>query len=199
MEERRLLLAVALSLLVLTAYSLLFPSAPPPAQPPAPVASQPAATPLPAEAAAPAAAGTLAPSASALPTLADERERRVEVTGPDFTVAFSNRGARLVSWTLARYKDARGGPGGVVPAAGAGIRPLDVETGVADVDARLREALFRASAETVAVAAGGAGALRFEWSDGQIEAEKSLEFAASGLLTLRVRVKQQGRELPARI
>ena len=198
MDERRLLLAVALSLLVLTAHSLLFPSAPPP-RPPAPAASQPAATPLPAEAAAPAAAGTLAPSASTLPTVADARERRVEVAGPDFTVAFSNRGARLVSWTLGRYKDARGAPEEMVPAAGAGIRPLDVETGAADVDARLREALFRPSAETVPVAAGGTGALRFEWSDGQIEAEKSLEFAASGLLTLRVRVKQQGRELPARV
>jgi len=198
MDERRLLLAVALSLLVLTAHSLLFPSAPPP-RPPAPAASQPAATPLPAEAAAPAAAGTLAPSASTVPTVADARERRVEVAGPDFTVAFSNRGARLVSWTLGRYKDARGAPEEMVPAAGAGIRPLDVETGAADVDARLREALFRPSAETVPVAAGGTGALRFEWSDGQIEAEKSLEFAASGLLTLRVRVKQQGRELPARV
>jgi len=198
MDERRLLLAVALSLLVLTAHSLLFPSAPPP-RPPAPAASQPAATPMPAEAAAPAAAGTLAPSASTLPTVADARERRVEVAGPDFTVAFSNRGARLVSWTLGRYKDARGAPEEMVPAAGAGIRPLDVETGAADVDARLREALFRPSAETVPVAAGGTGALRFEWSDGQIEAEKSLEFAASGLLTLRVRVKQQGRELPARV
>jgi len=198
MDERRLLLAVALSLLVLTAHSLLFPSAPPP-RPPAPAASQPAATPLPAEAAAPAAAGTLAPSASTLPTVADARERRVEVAGPDFTVAFSNRGARLVSWTLGRYKDARGAPEEMVPAAGAGIRPLDVETGAADVDARLREALFRPSAETVPVAAGGTGALRFEWSDGQIEAEKSLEFAASGLLTLRVRVKQQGRDLPARV
>jgi YidC/Oxa1 family membrane protein insertase len=202
MEERRLLLAVALSLLVLTAYSLLFPAAPPPPQAHAPVASQPSAPPPAAEAAAPASAASAPASpatAASSPTVADERERRVEVAGPDFTVAFSNRGARLVSWTLARYKDARGGPEEMVPAAGAGIRPLDVETGVADVDARLREALFRPSADTVQVAPGGTAALRFEWSDGQVEAEKSLEFAASGLLTLRVRVKQQGRELPAKL
>ena len=199
MDERRLLLAVALSLLVLTAYSLLFPAAPPQPQPPVPVAGQPLATPAPAEAAAPAAASPGAPSAAPVPALADERERRVEVTGSDFTVAFSNRGARLVSWTLGRYKDARGAPEEMVPAAGAGIRPLDVETGTADVDARLREALFRASAETVHVAPGAPAPLRFEYSDGQIEAEKSLEFAATGLLTLRVHVKQHGLELPAKI
>jgi YidC/Oxa1 family membrane protein insertase len=199
MEERRLLLAVALSLLVLTAYSLLFPPAPPPPQPPVPAAGQPASTPPPAEAAAPTAAAAGAPEATPLPTVGDERERRVEVAGPDFTVAFSNRGARLVSWTLARYRDARGAPEEMVPAAGGGLRPLDVETGVADVDARLREALFRPSAESVQVAAGATASLRFEWSDGQLEAEKSVDVAASGLLTLRVRVKQQGRELPAQI
>jgi YidC/Oxa1 family membrane protein insertase len=199
MDERRLLLAVALSLLVLTAYSLLFPAAPPQPQPPVPAASQPLATPAPAEAGAPVAASPDAPSAAPVPAVADERERRVEVAGPDFTVAFSNRGARLVSWTLGRYKDARGAPEEMVPAAGAGIRPLDVETGAADVDARLREALFRASTETVHVAPSAPAQLRFEYSDGQIEAEKSLEFEATGLLTLRVRVKQNGRELPAKV
>lgn len=197
MDERRLLLAVALSLLVLTAYSLLFPAAPPPAQPPVPAASQPLATPAPAEAGA--VPSPVAPSATPVPAVADERERRVEVSGPDFTVAFSNRGARLVSWTLGRYKDARGAPEEMVPAAGAGIRPLDIETGAADVDARLKEALFRASAETVHVAPGVPAPLLFEYSDGQIEAEKSLEFEPTGLLTLRVRVKQNGRELPAKI
>jgi YidC/Oxa1 family membrane protein insertase len=199
MDERRLLLAVAMSLLVLTAYSLLFPAAPPQPQPPVPVASQPLATPAPAEAGAPTTESPSTQSAAPVPAVADERERRVEVAGPDFSVAFSNRGARLVSWTLGRYKDARGAPEEMVPAAGAGIRPLDVETGVADVDARLREALFRASAETVHVAPGAPAPLRFEYSDGQIEAEKSLEFEATGLLTLRVRVKQNGRELPAKI
>jgi YidC/Oxa1 family membrane protein insertase len=199
MEERRLLLAVALSLLVLTAYSLLFPPAPAPPQSAVPSTTRPAGERPLAEAGAPAAAASAPSAPGAASAVGDERERRVEVAGPDFTVAFSNRGARLVSWTLARYRDARGGPEEMVPAAGAGIRPLDVETGVADVDARLREALFRASDDTVQVAPGGTGALRFEWSDGQIEAEKSLEFAASGLLTLRVQVKQQGRELPAKV
>jgi len=52
MEERRLLLAVALSLLVLTAYSLLFPPAPQPQAPVQPTAATPgaAASAAPAEA-----------------------------------------------------------------------------------------------------------------------------------------------------
>ncbi len=197
MEERRLLLAVALSLLVLTAYSLLFPAATPAPVPPAPALAQ-APSPL---AAPPARAEAVVPQAAPpkASVVADERERRVEVVAPDFTVAFSNRGARPVSWTLARHRDARGAPEEMVPAAGALVRPLDIETGDADVDARLREALFRPSAETLSVGPSEPARLRFEYHDGEIEASKSLEFPAAGLVGVRVRVSYRGRELPCRI
>src|SRR5512138_3665050 len=150
MEERRLLLAVALSLLVLTAYSFLFAPAPQPQPQPTPtLAAAPANTtlpsaqpprPEPAEAAAPAAVGRSEVAAeSAVPAAGDDRERRVEVTAPDYTVAFTNRGARLVSWTLQRYRDDRGRPEEMVAAQSAAVRPLDVETGDAALDKRLRE------------------------------------------------------------
>jgi len=197
MEERRLLLAVALSLLVLTGYSLLFPPAPVPPAPVPPAPVSPAAAPgAPSPVAAPAAAETAVPPP---PAVADERERRVEVVAPDFTVAFSNRGARLVSWTLARYRDARGRPEEMVPAAGAGVRPLDVETGVPEIDARLREALFRASTETLTLPAKGPARLRFEHADGELEALKTLEFQASGLVAVRVTIRLRGREIPRRL
>jgi len=198
MEERRLLLAVALSLLVLMVYSQLFAPAPAPVAPsPSPTlspAGPTAATPPPA--AAPAPAPEAVPSA---PALADEKERRVEVQADDYTVAFTNRGARVVSWTLSRYRDARGGAEEMVPALGVAIRPLDVETGDPALDARLREALFRPSAETVIVSAAQPQSLRFAFSDGEVEAEKTLVFQASGLVTLGVKVRRQGREVPSRI
>ena len=105
MEERRLLLAVALSLLVLTAYQLLFP--PPPRArrpqrrrraPAAPARRCAAPTPTAGRAERPRAAPA-APAAPVAP-IADERERRVEVEGPDVALAFTNRGARLLSWQL---------------------------------------------------------------------------------------------------
>jgi YidC/Oxa1 family membrane protein insertase len=201
MDERRLLLAVALSLLVLTAYSLLFPSSPQPPAPPGPAAAtaaRPEATPT--ATATDAAGSTPAAEARvAAAAVADEREKRVEVAGADWTVAFSNKGARLVSWTLARYRDARGQPEEMVPAAGGGVRPLDVETGLSGVDERLREALFRSSTDSVHVPPGGSATVRFDYSDGQIEAEKSLEFQANGMVALRASVRQSGRELPCRV
>ncbi|HKZ33154.1 MAG TPA: membrane protein insertase YidC [Vicinamibacteria bacterium] len=205
MEERRLLLAVALSLLVLTAYSLLF-SPPPPA--PAPATAVPQAGPAtaltpapgPAEAAPPAAAEATRAAVAAPPAapVVDPRERRVELVAPDFTVAFTNRGARLVSWTLSRYRDARGAPEEMVP-AGAGVRPLDLETGIPELDASLRDALFVPSAETLALREDEPQLLRFEFASGEIEARKTLTFRAAGLVEVSVIVKRAGREVPTRL
>jgi YidC/Oxa1 family membrane protein insertase len=205
MEERRLLVAVALSLLVLTAYSLLFAPAPPaPAPVPAPSAATPAAMApdVPGRSPARRAAGPVTPEAAPraiAPTKADERERRVEATAADYTVAFTNRGARVVSWTLGRFRDARGQAEEMVPATGPGVRPLDLETGDPDLDARLRDALFVPSAETLSVSGAGPHTLRFEYSDGEVSAEKTIVFRTSGLVEVTVAVERNGQPLPRRL
>jgi YidC/Oxa1 family membrane protein insertase len=201
MEERRLLLAVALSLVVLTAYSLLFAPPPPPAASPAPSPSPPpvAVVEAPRGTAAVAALPTEAPTGPTTAPVAAEREHRVEVHAADYTVAFTNRGARPVSWTLARYRDARGAPEEMIPALGAGVRPLDLETGDPAVDARLRDALYKPSAETVAVAGTEEAPLRFAWSDGDLAVEKTLAFRATGLVAVTVSVTRNGQPVPARL
>src|SRR5437667_7750248 len=162
MDEKRLLLAVALSLLVLTAYQLLF--APPPRPRPSPAPSPAAgASVLPAPTPAPPFPGQPAPSPATravVARIADDKERRVEVQGPDVALAFSNRGARLLSWQLLRFKDPRGRPEEMVQAVIGGPRPLDLETGEPAVDARLRDALFKPSAASL-VLAGQAADLAF--------------------------------------
>jgi NAD(P)-dependent dehydrogenase (short-subunit alcohol dehydrogenase family) len=40
----------------------------------------------------------------------DDAERRIELEAPERAVAFTNRGARLVSWQLLDFKDRRGRP-----------------------------------------------------------------------------------------
>lgn len=200
MEERRLLLAVALSLLVLTLYQFFFaaPPAPRPAVAPSPVATK--AAPVPAEAAELPAESVPPPDKGSAPVVADERERRVEVTGPDVVAAFTNRGARLVSWRLARFKDVRGRPEEMVQSVLGGARPLDLETGTADVDARLRAALFRPSADALALSASGYQTLRFDYSDGDIVAAKELRFPPEGyLVSVSASVTRAGRPLPVRV
>jgi YidC/Oxa1 family membrane protein insertase len=213
MEERRLLLALALSILVMTVWGYWF--APSPRSksagtPGAPVAAReaPAAEPSVepgAPAAAPAAAGaprdTAAPRpAAATPVIADERERRVEAETPEASLAFSNRGARLLSWQLKKRRDARGRGEEMVPAGKRAPSPLDLETGEAEVDDRLREALFKPSAETFDFAASPEAELVFAWSDGEIEAEKALRFEAGGeIAVVRAQVRRGGRPLPVKV
>src|SRR5262245_39943610 len=123
LEERRLLLAVALSLLVLTGYRLLMPPAPraqAPASGPAAAATAPAPAALPEASPAP-------PAVPVQPVEADERERRIEVQGRDLDLAFTNKGARLVSWKLERFRDASGRPEEMVQVSPEGPRPLDLE------------------------------------------------------------------------
>jgi YidC/Oxa1 family membrane protein insertase len=123
----------------------------------------------------------------------------VEVQADAYTVAFTNRGARVVSWKLSRHLDARGQPEEMVSAQGGVVRPLDVETGDAAVDARLKDALFQPSAEALVVPGGRPQTVRFAFSDGEVEAEKTLVFEATGLVTIEVKARRQGRDLPVRL
>ena len=199
MEERRLLLAVALSLLVLTAYSLLFAPSPPPPSPAGPLVPSPAPKAAPPGVTEPTTRPAPAPVAAPLPAVADERERRVEVVAPEYAVAFTNRGARLVSWTLAHHLDAGGRPEEMVSAHSAAVRALDIETGDSALDARLREALFRPSAEALSVREAEPATLRFTFADGRVEAEKTITFPARGLVGVTASVKRDGQPLPRRL
>src|SRR5207244_5176144 len=113
-------------------------------------------------------------------------ERRVEVQGTDLLVAFTNRGARLVSWRLTRFKDARGREEEMVHTVPGGARPLDVETGDSILDGRLRDALFLPSADGLTTTADGfavgaaGGVLRLAYAADDLEAEKTLRFEPQG-------------------
>jgi YidC/Oxa1 family membrane protein insertase len=209
MEERRLLLAFALALLVLMAYSLLFA---PPATPPQPPVQAPQATTAPKPTTAPQAtptgtprptpaqaeAKTPAAATAGAPPLADSLERRVEVTALDYGVAFTNRGAGLVSWTLARHRDAEGRPEEMVPAYRSGPRPLEVVTGDGEIDGRIEQALFVPSSARLTVAREPQ-TLRFRFSDGEIEAEKTFVFRSEGLVAVTAAVRRDGKPVPSRL
>jgi YidC/Oxa1 family membrane protein insertase len=115
-------------------------------------------------------------------------------------VAFSNKGARLLSWKLRRFTDASGRPEEMVTAAPGGPRGLDLETGDAELDARLREALFLPSAETVAIRGKGETELSFRYVEGDVEAEKTLRFRYPGyVVEVSARVRKAGSERPVRV
>ena len=182
--ERRVLLAVTLSFLVLVLYQQWI--GPPPvveSVPGEPVAGTAGSPGLPEASAARTAAvetpGTAAASAAVadpppapgspavVPVVADDRQRTVVVES-DFVLAeFDNRGAELVSWRLKHYVDDNGEPVELaMPEAAAGrSRPFSLLVpGRPDLTARLDDALFRPSADRLRLGPE-AEALAFEYED----------------------------------
>jgi len=210
MEERRLLLAVALSLLVLTAYQLMFP---PPPRPPAdaePVASpttegaeapdSPVAVPEPAASPSDAVEPALE-EAVAEARVSAERERRIEVSTRDIEIALTNRGGELLSWRLLAYRDGRGRPEEMVQTFQGAALPLSIETGEPALDARVSDALFESSApDHIDVSPSGEATLRFEFADRDLRVEKTLRVPGEGyLIGVSASVEYQGRRVPIRV
>ena len=182
--ERRVLLAVVLSFIVLYSFQALFP-------PPAPVprrADGPAAEGSRADASAqppgqaPSTAGPAVQpsggSSAAQPLVADAAEREITVENAEVHAVFTTRGGTLKSWRLKRYLGADGKPLDLVPAALAAdrARPFTLQTGDAAVDGVLAAALFKASAETLDVSSSPAQ-LTFEYRDASgLTARKELAF-----------------------
>jgi YidC/Oxa1 family membrane protein insertase len=150
--EKRVLLAIFLSFLVLYVFQALFvkpvpkPGAPGSAkttQTPAattPVPGAPASAPTPEAPPAPS-----IPSAPAAATLVgDAAERDVPVETPFVTAVFTNRGARLKSWRLKRFLDADRQPLELVTHEFGDAQPMPFSLGVSDpaITKRMNDALF---------------------------------------------------------
>jgi YidC/Oxa1 family membrane protein insertase len=202
--EKRVLLAVFLSFLVLYGYQALFPAPKPQptgrAQATKPSASEPTAarpgTPPATTTAAtppqPSTAGTAlteqtehAPAA----VVTEAAERTITVDTAAVTAVFTNRGARILSWRLKWYKDDLGKPVDLVP---EGLpndmpRPFALRTEDPAISARLNAALYKGTA-------GGAAApdrlevtspadLTFEFQDaGGLQARKVFRIDPNGFI-----------------
>ena len=198
--ERRVLLAVTLSFLVLVLYQRwLGPPLPPEtaADDPADLAaSGPGSAAVPPGPRSPIdATGAFSPAVSGapavdvapdapevVPVVADARPRSV-VVETDFVLAeFDNRGGELVSWKLKHYADENGDPVELVQpeVASAGARPFTVRVrDDPDLTARLDAALFRPSADRLSLGAEP-GVLTFDYEDSAgLRARKTFRFQQS--------------------
>ena len=181
--EKRVLLAVALSFVVLYGYQAMFPPPKPPQR--APVSAEAPASP---EAGSAATASPSAPSVTATPQLeapaapapvvADKDEREIVVENDSVRAVFTTRGGALKSWRLKKYQDAAKAPLEIVPQdTPAGLpRPFTLSVDDPRISAVLSQALFRPSATAVDVRTGPA-TLLFEYADASgVHARKQLSF-----------------------
>jgi YidC/Oxa1 family membrane protein insertase len=199
--ERRVLLAVFLSFLVLVLYQRFLAPAPVPVDqfvtgPAEPGTAAPtpgvgavasganpavAGTPQPVSPA-PSAAGPTGAETAFAPTVSDQTDKDIVVETDLVRAVFANRGAELISWQLKQYGDDSGGQVELIPPDVAPDQawPFSlVIPGNPELTARLDQALFRPSIDRLRLT-GESGTLAFDYEDSSgLRAHKSFSFQSS--------------------
>ena len=171
--EKRVLLAVVLSFVVLTVFRAYLPA--PKRVTSAPVSSSSASPPQPVAAAqttASAPNGTAAPppstpAATAAATVADSAEREIVVTTNLVRAVFSNRGGVLTHWTLLKYADHEGKPADLIPAGlpPTMARPFALRLSDPQRNAVVNTALYRTAGGDAIDVRDKPVTLEFDYSD----------------------------------
>jgi YidC/Oxa1 family membrane protein insertase len=212
--EKRLIVAIVLSFLVLMGYQYFFvkqdkpaPKAEVPAVeiPSAPVPGTSEAVRAQDKAAAAAAEPVQAEPAPPQDTtaVAGQAETDIVVDTPLFRAVWSNKGAVLKSWALKKHKNSRKEDLEIVPALAAEIGRFPFSMGLDDAELaeRLNSSLYEASVAGLDLADGEDGELHFLFSDGVfVRAEKTFGFTGgSYAMTTAVRVWKEGQPVTASV
>jgi len=211
--EKRLILAIVLSFLVLMGYNYLF-------NKPDKAALKPEVQTAAPSTSVPGTAGAIQEQRKADPTeaqpaqsepappqdlgaVAGGAEKDVVVDTPLFRAVWSNRGGVLKSWALKEHKNSRKEDLELVPALAAEIGRFPFSLGLDDaaLAGTLNAALFEASGADLALADRETGEIRFVFSDGaSVRAEKTFGFTGgSYAVTTEVRVWKDGQPVTASV
>jgi YidC/Oxa1 family membrane protein insertase len=182
--EKRVLLAVVLSFVVLYGYQAMVPRPKPPvpagaaqtAAGGAQATNGSATTQPPASAPQPALEAQTPPAAA--PVVADTSEREIVVENESIRAVFSTRGGVLKSWRLKKYQDAAHAPLEIVPqdAPQGSFKPFTLTVEDTRTAATLSQALYRPSATALDLSSGPS-TLTFEYADATgLTARKELAF-----------------------
>ena len=183
--EKRVLLAIVLSFIVLYGYQAIFPPPEPAKQAPVtqtpapPQAGAPNATPTaPGTPGDPAEAAAIEQAPTASPIVGDSTERDVTFENGSVRAVFSTRGGVIKSWRLKKYLNAANEPLELVPQdVPAGLpKPFTLSVNDAALSKTLAQAFYRPSA-TAVDASSSPQKLLFEYQDASgLTARKEFAF-----------------------
>lgn len=204
--EKRLILAIVLSFLVLALYQMIFMKNRPQPEPEVPVQTEVAAQ---AAEAAPAPAGpepqkedsTVPPPA--FEETKAEAETQVVIETSLYRAVWSNKGASLRNWTLKDHLDEQQEGLELVSrrAAETGRYPFFLDTQDDELDGQANAGLFVPSVSRLSLADGETGEVIFYYSDGNnVKIEKRFVFTGGTYqLDIQVSVWKDGRQVEPRI
>ena len=205
--ERRVLLAISLSFLVLFAYQTYFAPPPPPAAP----AAAPVTPPVTGSAAAPATGGASTPAAGATGTnfdpgpapLAVEKgesaERDVTVETRTVRAVFTNRGARLKHWILKDYRNDGGEPLDLVPdpdGVNHALLPFSLRLEEQQLTSAANGGLYQTDASGTIDGSSSPVTLTFGWQGGGLAVSKTFTLQPQGyLVSFTATVQHDGQSI----
>jgi YidC/Oxa1 family membrane protein insertase len=217
METRRLILAIALSILILIGWQLLFVKKAPQAVSPAGKIAQSAAAPTaarPAEQAPQPKPGPENPPENQpnnliINKIEASEDLSIAVRTSLFEATWSNKGAVLTSWKLRNHLDAKKEPLDLVAPASreTGVFPFSLLEEAPDADlaaiasSQVNSARYQANSSAIDLADGETAELKFEYSDGRsLEVEKTFKFTGGRYdFDVTVRVRRNGQPVDAQV
>ena len=198
--ERRVLLAISLSFLVLFLYQSYF--APPPA---APVETSTggsaagAAIPTPPPGGSPV---TPSPDPAPPPVKVDEgesSEREITVETRNVRAVFTNRGGRLKHWVLKQYRNEGGEPLDLIPAAEAvnnALVPFSLRLDDQDATSAANGGLYQSDATGTIDASAQPATITFAWRGGGLAVRKIFTLQPDGyIIAFTATVQRNGQAL----
>jgi len=200
--EKRLLLAIVLSFLILIGYQALFVKREPmPEQTPeqlTEIQRQPE-TPLPKKEPAPKEEAPQTTASEDLEAVAGDGEEQIIVDTALYRAVWSNKGAVLKSWRLKEHKDPEGEDLEIVSvqAEARGIFPFSLRTDDPAFDQAINNAFFKTSRSKLNLTSGQSGSILFQFADGKgTRIEKKFTFR-DGLYDFDMQVKawKNGQEI----
>jgi YidC/Oxa1 family membrane protein insertase len=206
--EKRLILAIVLSFLVLMGYQYFFVKPNKPALKPEISPTSETAAPVPGTAAAvqeqqkaaeakPVPVEPAPAPAPDLAAVAGQAEADFVVDTSLYKAIWSNKGGVLKSWTLKRHKNSKKEDLELVPALAAEIGRYPFSLGLDDAALAgvLNSSFFKASEARLDLADGAKGELSFVYSDGaSVQAEKTFRFTGgSYAVDVEIRVWKNGQ------
>jgi YidC/Oxa1 family membrane protein insertase len=197
--ERRVLLFIFLSLVILYGFQALFVPTPPPAEvtaPAAPATPPPGAAPS-APAALPQPAPVETPATQTTAITGDTEEREIRVETDEVVAIFTNRGARLKSWRLKAYFEHQE-PLELVAQNLGDAHPLPFSLAVPDEATTrvLNSALYATIDRPPPGASAASAPLTFEYRDTSgLAVVKTFQFEAPYVVSVAVKVSQEDRGL----
>ena len=196
-NEKRVIIAFALSFVLLLIWRVMFVTTPSPSQKSS--GAQQAATQNATEESAAKPEAPKVPPPPQIPVVEGQQARDITVENDLYRITFSTQGGVVKSWILKKYEDASGKPLDVVNTAACKQLgyPMSLRTADDSLNQKVNQALYAAQPSGATLQAPTT--LEFTYSDGHVQVQKEFAFGPDYSVKASVSVARDQQYVPVRV